>query len=54
LLPFPMIVFLALLYFLISWKMMIKGIIGKKLGMTQVFAEDGAAIGITVIESNRR
>lgn len=49
-LPFPMIVFLALLYFLISWKMMIKGIIGKKLGMTQVFAEDGAAIGITAIE----
>ena len=29
---------------------MIKGIIGKKLGMTQVFAEDGAAIGITAIE----
>jgi large subunit ribosomal protein L3 len=27
-----------------------KGIIGKKLGMTQVFAEDGAAVGITAIE----
>jgi len=27
-----------------------KGIIGKKLGMTQVFAEDGAAIGVTAIE----
>jgi large subunit ribosomal protein L3 len=29
---------------------MSKGIIGKKLGMTQVFAEDGAAIGVTAIE----
>lgn len=29
---------------------MSKGIIGKKLGMTQVFAEDGAAVGVTVIE----
>jgi len=27
-----------------------KGIIGKKLGMTQVFAEDGAAIGVTAVE----
>jgi large subunit ribosomal protein L3 len=27
-----------------------KGIIGKKLGMTQVFDEDGAAIGVTAIE----
>lgn len=27
-----------------------KGIIGKKLGMTQVFAEDGAAVGVTAIE----
>lgn len=27
-----------------------KGIIGKKLGMTQVFAEDGAAVGVTVVE----
>ncbi|MEN6623855.1 MAG: 50S ribosomal protein L3 [Smithella sp.] len=27
-----------------------KGIIGKKLGMTQVFDEDGAAVGITAIE----
>jgi large subunit ribosomal protein L3 len=30
--------------------MMNKGILGKKLGMTQVFAEDGAAIGVTAIE----
>lgn len=29
---------------------MSKGIIGKKLGMTQVFAEDGAAIGVTAVE----
>jgi len=28
---------------------MSKGIIGKKLGMTQVFAEDGAAVGVTAI-----
>jgi large subunit ribosomal protein L3 len=27
-----------------------KGIIGKKIGMTQVFAEDGAAVGVTAIE----
>jgi large subunit ribosomal protein L3 len=27
-----------------------KGIIGKKLGMTQVFAEDGAAVGVTAVE----
>jgi large subunit ribosomal protein L3 len=27
-----------------------KGIIGRKLGMTQVFGEDGSAIGVTVIE----
>lgn len=27
-----------------------KGILGKKLGMTQVFGEDGAAIGVTAIE----
>ena len=33
-----------------SWMMMNKGIIGKKLGMTQVFAEDGAAVGVTAIE----
>jgi large subunit ribosomal protein L3 len=30
--------------------MMNKGIIGKKLGMTQVFAEDGSAVGVTAIE----
>ena len=30
--------------------MMNKGILGKKLGMTQVFAEDGAAIGVTAVE----
>jgi large subunit ribosomal protein L3 len=29
---------------------MSKGIIGKKIGMTQVFAEDGAAVGVTAIE----
>ena len=29
---------------------MSKGIIGKKLGMAQVFAEDGAAVGVTAIE----
>ena len=29
---------------------MSKGIIGKKLGMTQVFAEDGADVGVTAIE----
>jgi large subunit ribosomal protein L3 len=33
-----------------SWKIMNKGIIGKKLGMTQVFADDGAAVGVTAIE----
>ena len=33
-----------------SWMMMNKGILGKKLGMTQVFAEDGAAVGVTAIE----
>lgn len=27
-----------------------KGLIGKKLGMTQVFTEDGAAVSVTVIE----
>ena len=32
------------------WVMMRKGIIGKKLGMTQVFAEDGAVVPVTVIE----
>ncbi|HOG16352.1 MAG TPA: 50S ribosomal protein L3 [Syntrophales bacterium] len=29
---------------------MSKGLIGKKLGMTQVFAEDGSAVSVTVIE----
>ena len=28
-----------------------KGIIGKKLGMTQIFAENGAAIPVTVIDA---
>ena len=28
-----------------------KGIIGKKLGMTQIFADNGAAIPVTVIEA---
>jgi large subunit ribosomal protein L3 len=31
-------------------KQMSNGIIGKKLGMTQVFADDGAAVGVTAIE----
>ena len=26
------------------------GLIGKKLGMTQIFTEDGAAVGCTVLE----
>jgi large subunit ribosomal protein L3 len=30
--------------------MMSKGIIEKKLGMTQVFAEDGSAVGVTAVE----
>jgi len=29
---------------------MSNGIIGKKIGMTQVFAEDGAAVGVTAVE----
>ncbi len=29
---------------------MSKGIIGKKLGMTQVFADDGSAVGVTAVE----
>ena len=29
---------------------MSKGIIGRKLGMTQVFADDGATVGVTAIE----
>jgi large subunit ribosomal protein L3 len=29
---------------------MSKGLIGKKLGMTQVFADDGATVGVTAIE----
>jgi len=29
---------------------MSKGMIGKKLGMTQVFADDGSAVGVTAIE----
>ena len=30
--------------------LMSNGIIGKKLGMTQVFADDGATVGVTVVE----
>jgi len=30
---------------------MIKGILGKKLGMTQIFAEDGRLVPVTVIEA---
>jgi len=29
---------------------MSKGIIGKKLGMTQIFADDGSTVGVTVVE----
>ncbi len=28
-----------------------KGILGKKIGMTQVFAEDGCVLPVTVIEA---
>lgn len=28
-----------------------KGILGKKLGMSQLFLEDGSALGVTVIEA---
>jgi large subunit ribosomal protein L3 len=31
-------------------KKMKKGLIGRKLGMTQIFSEDGAAVPVTVIE----
>ena len=31
--------------------MSVKGIIGKKVGMTQVYAEDGRAIPVTVLEA---
>jgi len=31
--------------------MAIEGIIGKKVGMTQVFAEDGLMIPVTVIQA---
>ena len=31
--------------------MSVQGIIGKKVGMTQVYAEDGRAIPVTVIEA---
>ena len=30
---------------------MVKGLIGKKIGMTQIFDEDGLAIPVTVIEA---
>jgi large subunit ribosomal protein L3 len=30
---------------------MIKGIIGKKIGMTQVFEDDGSAVPVTVIQA---
>ena len=30
---------------------MFKGLIGKKLGMTQVFDENGAAVPVTLIEA---
>ncbi len=31
---------------------MTKGILGKKIGMTQVFAENGELIPVTVIDAN--
>ena len=31
--------------------MSVQGIIGKKVGMTQVFADDGRAFPVTVIEA---
>ncbi len=31
--------------------MMMKGLIGKKVGMTQIFDENGAAIPVTLIEA---
>jgi large subunit ribosomal protein L3 len=31
--------------------MSVQGLIGKKVGMTQVYAEDGRAIPVTVIEA---
>jgi len=30
---------------------MLKGIIGKKLGMTQIFHEDGGVVPVTVIQA---
>lgn len=30
-----------------------KGLLGRKLGMTQVFAEDGTLIPVTVIEASQ-
>ena len=30
---------------------MLKGLIGKKIGMTQIFDENGAAIPVTLIEA---
>jgi large subunit ribosomal protein L3 len=30
---------------------MMKGIIGKKLGMTQIFLEDGTRVPVTVIQA---
>ena len=30
---------------------MLKGLIGKKIGMTQIFSEDGAAVPMTLIEA---
>jgi large subunit ribosomal protein L3 len=30
---------------------MLKGLIGKKIGMTQIFDDDGAAVPVTLIEA---
>jgi Ribosomal protein L3 len=34
-----------------KWKDMISGIIGRKVGMTQIFAEDGTVTPVTVIKA---
>ena len=30
-----------------------KGIVGKKIGMTQIFAEDGKVVPVTVVKAGR-
>lgn len=43
---------MAISYFFTSERVMKKGLIGRKLGMTQIFAEDGSAVPVTVIEAD--